>query len=57
MIMKTEITVKERYEVPKVEIYETLNEGFICTSDTKSASGLNFIEDDVYGDGTNVWGN
>lgn len=55
--MKTEITVKERYEVPKVEIYETLNEGFICTSDPKSASGPNFIEDDVYGDGTNVWGN
>ena len=55
--MKTEITVKERYEVPKAEIYETLNEGFICTSDTKPASGLDFIEDDVYGDGTNVWGN
>lgn len=55
--MKTEITVKERYEVPKVEIYETLNEGFICTSDPKSASGPNFIGDDVYGEGPNVWGN
>lgn len=56
-IMRTETTAKEHYEVPKIEIYETVNEGIICTSDPKSTSASDFKESGTYGDGTDIWGN
>lgn len=55
--MRTETTAKEHYEVPKTEIYETVNEGIICTSDPKSTSASDFTESGTYGDGTDIWGN
>lgn len=54
--MRTETTAKEHYEVPKIEIYETVNEGIICASDPKSTSASDFTESGTYGDGTDIWG-
>lgn len=55
--MRTETKGKELYETPRIEIYETVNEGIICSSEPKTTSAPDFMEDGTYGDGTNIWGN
>ena len=44
-------TVKELYEAPSMEIFEIVNEGFICASgDTLSgASGNDFLDSGFVG--------
>lgn len=51
--MKTEITEKELYVAPEVEIIETVSEGILCASSQEvgqsSASGSDFIQGASFG--------
>lgn len=53
--MKTEIKEKECYEVPRMEIYEVVNEGILCSSGT---TGPGFTDGGTHGDEiVDVWNN
>lgn len=56
--MKTEITEKELYVAPEVEIIETVSEGILCASgqevEQSSASGLDFVQGTSFGE-ERVW--
>lgn len=53
--MRIENVNKEHYEVPKIEIYEVINEGLICASSQQTTSAPDFIMGKTYGNGQNVW--
>ncbi len=51
--MKTEITEKELYVAPEVEIIETVSEGILCASDQEveqsSVTGVSFTSGATFG--------
>lgn len=55
--MKTEIKEKECYEAPKMEIYEVVNEGIICSSGKEINTAPDFVNGGVFGDNVDVWDN
>lgn len=46
---------KERYETPKCECFEVVNEGVLCASDIKMESGISNWDDTVYDNQTAIW--